>query len=104
MASTITDDKQFHPSMRIMRRVLLKDPAEICIRVRRLGEGKNGAAAGLLLLAASVVLDFFERSIVGRMKWDEALVDIASVTGRRLGRSGSGRLARKSLSGCRHYT
>ncbi|GKD26224.1 hypothetical protein Tco_1232438, partial [Tanacetum coccineum] len=35
--------------------------------------------------------------IVGRMKWDEALVDIASVTGRWLVHSGSRCLVRKIL-------
>ena len=41
-----------------------------------------------------VVLNCYRTALYkGRTKWDEALVDIASVPGRRLGRSRSGRLA-----------
>ncbi|CAH1438324.1 unnamed protein product [Lactuca virosa] len=71
----------------------------------RLGKSIERAGSALALLPSAKLRrekkhnspSGFISGIVGRMKWDEALVGIASVTGRRLGRSGSGRLARKSL-------
>ncbi|KAB1208524.1 hypothetical protein CJ030_MR7G028545 [Morella rubra] len=64
----------------------------------RLGEK---SATGSVVLAptnqqdsiTSQLNNGFISGIVGRMKWDEALMDIASVPGMRLERSRSGRLA-----------
>ncbi|KAL0381935.1 UNVERIFIED_CONTAM: hypothetical protein Slati_4609100 [Sesamum latifolium] len=72
------------------------------VRVNLLLEGKLGKsierACSALALVPSAKLrrdksNGFLSGIVGRMKWYEALVDIASVPGMRLGRSRSGRLA-----------
>ncbi|KAL2457079.1 Reverse transcriptase Ty1/copia-type domain-containing protein [Forsythia ovata] len=53
----------------------------------------EGAPSSLMPLQDLAEQNGFISGIVGRMKWYEALVDIASVPGMRLGRSRSGRLA-----------
>ncbi|KAI3479183.1 hypothetical protein L1887_58821 [Cichorium endivia] len=91
--------------------VLVEGSAEIYRKIRkrnphineseeRIFDVRASFNQSLMVSSGNVGIDLrsgFISGIVGRMKWDEALVDIASVTGRRLGRSGSGRLARKSL-------
>lgn len=47
----------------------------------------------LAFLQSGIVIELASYGIVSRKWWTEAIVDIASVPGMRLGRSRSGRLA-----------